>query len=231
VTLIATFAILAGLLQALGYLVYMLKSVNGDIVPNPLTWIMFAYGTGILCILEFNREASLALLILPVTCAGLSLLVAGFCIQTGMQRSTSKNPLIEWVQDVLSDRVGLVALATDVTLTIGYVIVWGASKQGIVSDGVRSTATLLFLILTNASTFVSFVPLVLETVQEPEKEHWLPWVTWCLAYITLGAATIMQDGLEKPELLLYPTSCAFLHGAIGLLSLWRRGHGAKKSLT
>ena len=44
--------LLAGLLQLVGYLLYVRDE---EIEPNPVTWLMFAYGTMLLTVLEWDR--------------------------------------------------------------------------------------------------------------------------------------------------------------------------------
>ena len=65
--------IISGFLQLLGYILYIR---NPDIDPNPVTWFMFAYGTGILAILEWDASATWPELFLPITCAVFSIYVS-----------------------------------------------------------------------------------------------------------------------------------------------------------
>ena len=58
--------LLAGALQLIGYLLYLRDE---EIEPNPVTWLMFAYGTILLTLLEWDRQASGAELALPAVCS------------------------------------------------------------------------------------------------------------------------------------------------------------------
>src|SRR3989344_4876352 len=77
---ILTLGIFAAALQATGYLVYGFKVLRKEILPNPASWLMFAYGTSFLLILEWDRDASFALLALPAACALLSIIIALYCL-------------------------------------------------------------------------------------------------------------------------------------------------------
>lgn len=55
---IVELGIVAAALQAAGYLVYGSRVLRRDILPNPTSWLMFAYGTTLLFILEWDRDAS-----------------------------------------------------------------------------------------------------------------------------------------------------------------------------
>lgn len=202
--MITTIAVISGLLQALGYSVYILKSLRKEVEPNPTTWLMFAYGTMLLTALEFDRNAGPALLILPIVCATLSIFVAGLCWKRGT---------LTWPKD----RYSKAAFRTDVVLTVGYFSVAVASFTPFVSDAQRTSFALAFLVLSNLSTAVSFVPMLKDTWQEPEKEHPLAWGIWTAAYSTLGIATFLEGGWS--ELMIYPVSCALLHGLVGVLAL------------
>ena len=68
--------LLAGVLQLVGYLIYVRDE---EIEPNPVTWLMFAYGTMLLTMLEWDRQASAAELALPLVCSSMALYVAGRC--------------------------------------------------------------------------------------------------------------------------------------------------------
>lgn len=208
--MIATLAVVSGLLQALGYSVYFWKSIRKETDPNPTTWLMFAYGTALLTVLEYDRDAPWQLLILPIVCATLSVGVAILC----KVRGTLKWP------DTTYERA---ALATDIGLTICYVSVAFLSLTALVSSEQRVALALCFLVLTNASTVVSFIPTLKGTWDKPSSEHPLAWLIWTMAYSTLGFATLLEEGAWT-EFMIYPVSCALLHGLVGVFALRRHLH-------
>lgn len=202
---LTTVAVIAGLLQALGYATYIWKSLKGEVDPNPTTWLMFAYGTTFLTILEWDQNAKWQLLILPCVCAVLSLGVAYLCWKRGTLR---------WPED----RTGRVSIFIDLTLTVGYIATAILSMNGSLDQSQRTALVIAFLALSNASTAVSFAPMFKSTWNDPTEEHYLPWSIWTVAYATLGVATYLEQG-KADEFLIYPVSCAILHGIVALLSL------------
>lgn len=202
-------AIASGLLQALGYFMYITKALRHELEPNAATWLMFAYGTATLTILEWDRDAHAYLLVLPVVCAVLSLYVAYLCWKRGALR---------WKG---AGRVAQASFIADVGLTVAYVALWFAAERQLVSESVRLEAVLGFLVLSNLSTIVQFVPLMHGAYREPSNEHPLPWTVWTSAYLTLGLLTYLETGTVRTELMLYPTLAALLHGSVAALALRR----------
>ena len=204
---LAALAIVAGLLQALGYYVYIKKSLKHELEPNPSTWFMFAYGTLTLTVLEWDREANWLLLTLPITCAVLSVFVAFLCWKRGN---------LKWPKHWIDQS----AFATDVLLTIAYVSVWVLTSKDYLSHEHKSLLVLAFLFLTNASTVVSFMPLVKGALDEPRAEHPFPWFIWACAYATLGYVTYGQEGLVS-EFMIYPVLNTILHGSVSIIATRR----------
>lgn len=198
-------AVIPGLLQALGYFIYIRKSLRSEVEPNATTWMMFAYGTAFLTILEWDSNASFAVLILPVVCALSSLIVvAVICVKHGRPHWPTA-----W-----QDKV---ALCVDLLLTAVYVGAGLAQKSGLLSEHVREVCVLVLLVASNTSTIVSFVPLVRETLESPGHEHYLPWSVWSTAYFSLALVTYQQYGMWS-VFMIYPASNAMLHGYVGFLA-------------
>lgn len=208
-------ALCSGLLQALGYIVYIQKSLRKaatpsgaseesartEIEPNPTTWFMFAYGTATLTVLEWDREANWLILILPVTCAVLSLRVAAICMSQGK---------LKWPKS----RVDVLAFLMDVSLTFAYISVWVASQKAVITTAEHRELVLLFLVLSNLSTLVSFIPMIRGVIQDPETEHPLPWFIWTCAYGSLGFVTASEYGFMS-VFMIYPAMNFFLHLLVG----------------
>lgn len=196
--------IFAGMLQILGYALYIRKTLHSEIEPNPATWLMFAYGTFLLTVLEFDTGAAWGLLILPITCFILGAYVAYLCWRKGK---------LSWPKDV-EDRVAFIA---DLTLTAAYVTAWHLLKQGTINESEREILTLLFLICSNMTTITAFIPILRGAYRHPHKERPLAWMVWTCAYAVLGIATIQEQGWFT-ILLVYPASSVLLHGLVGWLS-------------
>ncbi len=203
-----TVTILSGLIQALGYLVYIRKSLRHEVEPNATTWFMFAYGTAMLTVLEWDHDANWTMLLLPIVCAVLSIRVAVICLSQG----ELKWPESWW------DRG---AFLMDVSLTIAYISVWAASREAYITEAQREVLVLTFLVLSNTSTIVSFVPILRGTAKDPHKEHPLPWFIWTTAYGCLGYVTYHEVG-PFSVFMLYPVTGVLLHSLVGFLAMRRR---------
>ncbi len=217
-TIIFNLGILAGFFQILGYFFYI-KDENID--PNPVTWFMFAYGTGILTLLEWDMGATLAELFLPIACSVLSIYVSWRC----WKKARSIDPNKWWPEDWWpEDFWEKGSFVSDIIITIGYITAWALAAWSLLTPEYREIAVISFLILSNLSTFPSFYPLLKQTSLEPHKEHWLPWATWTLAYGILAVVTYLIQNEFWHILMFYPLSNVFLHG----LTAWLARPGAKR---
>lgn len=196
--------VLAGSLQILGYTLYIRKTLRSEVEPNPATWLMFAYGTTLLTILELDVGAALPLLILPISCAILGAYVAYLCWHRGK---------LSWPKDV-EDRIAFIA---DLLLTAAYLAAWYLLTRGTINESERKTLALLFLLFSNMTTVTAFIPLLRGAYRHPHKERPFAWIVWTSAYIVLGIATGQEHGFVS-MLLVYPASSALLHGLVALLS-------------
>lgn len=190
--------LIAAILQVAGYAIYIRNFQRDAIKPNAASFFMFAYGTSLLAFLEWKSGASLALLALPFACAGLGVLVALMCLRAG-----ATEPI---------DRFEARAFWTDIWLTIFYMLF--ALGLG---DAQRFVVP--FLIATNLSAIICFVPILRSTWQTPERELPGPWIVWTAAYAMLAFVTFHADGFANPALLLYPLLNLALHFAMLALTL------------
>ncbi len=200
------FGILAGATLALGYVVYFIQSVRHEIEPNPTTWLMWAYGTSLLTVVEADLNASWALLVLPITCAVSSVGVAILCFRRGTLRWPRG-----WEQ---------YAFFTDVILTCVYMSAWGMSLAGGINVSVLALTTVAILVASNLSTVVSFTPIIHSTYICGSNEKPLPWTIWTFAYGLLALSTVLStQGVELLLMLIYPISCIVLHALVAFLSV------------
>jgi hypothetical protein len=211
------FGIAAGLLQLLGYILYL--SIQ-NIDPNPVTWFMFAYGTAILTILEWDAHATVPELILPAVCAVLAVVVSLRC----WLRARKLDPSRWWPEDWWpEDKWERWSFISDILITIGYVSAWALVAWAILPSEYLYVAVLVFLFLSNISTFPSFYPLLRETYLNPHKEHWAPWAVWALAYGILGFVTFSTHGSFFHPLMFYPVSNFIMHSLVAFISLKKHG--------
>jgi hypothetical protein len=202
--------LIAAVLQMAGYAIYIRNFRRDAIKPNAASFFMFAYGTSLLAFLEWKSGASLALLALPFTCAALGVVVALMCLRSG-----ATEPV---------DRFEARAFWTDIWLTAFYMFF--ALGLG---DAERFVVP--FLIATNLSAIVCFVPILRSTWHTPERELPGPWIIWTAAYAMLAYLTILADGVSNPVLLLYPLLNLGLHFAMAVLTLRKPIVGALYALT
>jgi len=208
---ILSLGFVAAALQAAGYAFYGSKVLRSDVQPNPLSWLMFAYGTTLLLVVEWDRGAGFALLALPAVCALSSVAVAVYALH---------NSKIWWSEHIL-ERTSFVL---DVLLTVAYISTWLLLINGLIVETQKDWADILILVCVNIATFTSFYPLLRQVYHHPYTEHATPWTIWALAYLTLGVATIAEGGIAT-ELLLYPVINVALHGWIAIrTAYWRYRH-------
>jgi len=211
--------IAAGLIQMVGYILYLsIKKID----PNPLTWLMFSYGTIVLTVLEWDKNATWAELFLPMTCSILGLVVMGRCWYRARKKEFAASgrarfwpngfwPYSRWDQ---------LSFGSDLIITAGYICAWLLATGHILAEGDRETAVLAFLILSNLTILTEFIPLIRTTKENPEREHWAPWAVWTLAYSLLGYVTFETRGFWDP-LMLYPALNAVMHGWVAWIARTR----------
>ena len=200
----ATFAILSGLLQALGYFIYIKKSLSNEINPNPTSWMMWSYGTALIFVLEWSRNASAAMLVLPAVCSISSMAVAFICSQRGT---------FTWPQ-ATADKL---ALYTDIALTLAIILIWALVAIQVLTVGEQEIANVSLLVIGATSSIITIVPLVRNTWENPSDEHWIMWAIWTLAYGSLLLATLLSEHWTW-DLAIYPAINCCLHMAVAVLA-------------
>ena len=137
--------------------------------PNPISWLMFAYGTTFLVMIEAGLGATWRELMLPVFCAISSIAVA----------------VLAW-----RNRKGVVSLTMydwwtfriDVMLTIAYIALWTLLWSGVIGADYRDTVLAALLAGISATTLTAFMPLIRSAFRNPASEHPAPWFVWSIAY-------------------------------------------------
>jgi hypothetical protein len=198
----------SGIAHVLGYLLYIRCTLRGEVRPNPTTWLMWAYGTALVVLLERDQEAAAAVLLLPSLCAACSIAVAFICWRRGRLRWPERR----------SDQA---AFLVDLLLTGVYLLIVLLAARGWISASDDTLAKTIVLLAVGGSTAVSYWPILRATRRDPDNEHWLPWAVWTAAYSLLLIATAATHGssVYALQFWVYPLSCLVLTAAVGLYSL------------
>jgi hypothetical protein len=197
VSILTALGVLAALLQVLGYILYIGSIFASKTIPNPASWLMFAYGTALVVFLERASGATTALLLLPIACAGMSIFVASLCFARAFREEV--------------DAVDGAIFLLDIVLTALY---FGVAFY----SGNAAEFAPLLLIAGAILTVATFVPLLRSTWRDSGREQSQPWLVWTCAYAVLTLATIIGDAMTHPALLLYPLVNFGLHGVMLMLS-------------
>ena len=207
-SLITFTAISGSLLHAFAYLLYIRFTLKDEVHPNPTSWLMWTYGTALVVVLEWDQDAGLSVLLLPIVCATCSIFVALNCWHKGQ---------LCW-PDALSDRA---AFTLDLVLTAAYVVLIALGAMGYMSGSDGTALKSLLLVIVNISTVLSFWPILRSTRSDPANEHWLVWAIWTITYSNMLFVTIATHGISLYALQfwLYPLICLVLTGAVGFYAL------------
>ena len=191
---IALIGLAAGIIQVAGYVLYYVLVIRREgKAAEPLTWLMFAYGTALLTVMELDsmwkeaRESAawvevLAVLLLPIICS-LGGIMVSVAIWRENYRQTKEWWPSRWKLDWQSTDGK--AFAADLGLTVLYTILWMCTIIGITSGSGHLWWVIAFLIVSNVTTFPNFVPILREAFRHPEKEDARPWFVWTAAYALL----------------------------------------------
>lgn len=239
------FGLLAGLAQANGYYIYYVRVILRDgKEAEPLTWLMFGYGTLLLTIMEFDSMYTeaiesgnwlevVAILLLPIICSAGAVSITAFTWWQNYQSTRTWWPKawrLEW-----RTKSG-VSFGIDLILTSGYIGLWILTAFIIQSGELHQWGVILFVLISNATTIPGFVPILIKTYHEPNNEDSSAWFVWALAYalLTVPVYVYASEGVVWPlsiwfptwdqsfwyflALMSYPVPNAVFHFAVGVLA-------------
>jgi hypothetical protein len=179
----------SGLIQIGGYVVYGQTALKDENEPNAGSWAMWAFGSLVSAGSYFQMtNGDLAKNILPIACCLSCVALFGLC--------KLKNKIRKL------ERFDVWMFAVDVTITTFWIFS---------SDPI--TSNLLF----QASTFISFLPIIKTANKDNEKP--LAWWLWSAAY----ALEVIVVGLhwEKWQDVVYPALCLLLDIWVAILATRR----------
>jgi hypothetical protein len=195
---------------------------------------MFGYGTMILFVLELDQGASVGELILPGVCSACGVGVAIRIWVLAFRKDGKFWPKTWRIEHNWEGR----SFAADLILTVAYLGAWGLTLSSLLSEDHRLMASLVFLFISNATTFTAFFPVLKQAWHQPRTEHWLPWTIWTVSYGLLIWITAVDSEVVFPTsweiggwtydfwtwvvLMMYPVSNALLHGLVAVFACPRR---------
>ena len=160
--------LIAGIIQAAGYVYYGYYVFKNTINPNTGSWLIWSYGNAIVCINYILLGGNLSFSdSLPVVCSIL-------CVISGILFIFFKKIKKPKTYEVL-------ILFVDITITI----YWYVTKENITT-----------FILLQISVFISFVPIIREVLTDPSSERKKPWIIWSIAYGILFLSQITELDLK-----------------------------------
>jgi len=222
--IITIFGTIAAILQGLGYWWYNKKHTQHQTDPNPYTWLMFAYGTFLLTLLELDtlivefgrlNWIGAALLLLPIVCSFGAIWI--------FWKIYRKNK-IERIRSIFwpSDRTDQFSLLMDLAITFAYVACWALLFWALISEQARDNVAWWALFFANASAVPGFIPMYRAILKGEEIEYTAPWTIWGLAYAALTVATFIKVETLWHALMFYPLANTVLHLLVAIMVVYAR---------
>ncbi|MEY2664840.1 MAG: hypothetical protein RIT04_648 [Candidatus Parcubacteria bacterium] len=155
-------AVISGLLQIIGYVVYNHLAQKGHIKPDGASWAIWAFGSALNLFSYGSLTQDWVKDILPFCCALSCMITFGVrAYRKQFGRISAK---------------GWVILLAD----IGITLVWFFTSA--------MEASLLYQL----STVLSFIPMIMGVMKGEDKEEVFPWIIWTCAYAMLGVSVYMR---------------------------------------
>lgn len=146
--------VLIGVIHLLGYWIYYrMSSLHKETSPNTASWSIWAFGSIINLLTYASMSNDWVKDILPAVCS-----LACIVVYVGyLRQGKFKMP---GLTDIL-------IFSTDIVATI----VWLVANSPLIGN-----------MACQASTILSYLPIIRETMKDPRKEKPLPWFIWTAAY-------------------------------------------------
>lgn len=186
----------AGLVQFVGYFIYVRDVVRSHIKPNPASWLIWSYGNALVCLsyIFLNQRFALSIEILPIVC-GVACIVSGIIfLFIGKFR-----PIEGFEKKV-------------VIFDLLVVLIWALDEF----FGFRIMSLFTLHVLLLVSTVVAFIPVYKDVFEDPSVERPRAWIIWAVAYLILLIVSFMERG--DIFTILYPALYAMLHGLVAVLA-------------
>lgn len=206
-TAVPLLALLSGAFQILGHARYLRHVGRGEVTPNAATWVMYAYGSAAIALLELGAGATRQELVLPAICALVSTAIAMGAARQSFGR-------------LQLDQLDRTVFAVDLLLTTSYVLLLGGHELHLVSTNTLNRMDIVVLTALNLTDVTSSIPIVRTTLRDPATERPGPWLAWGISYALLFLLTALQSSVSI--LLLFPAMSGGVCVVIGALSVRRQ---------
>ena len=183
--------VLIGVLHLLGYWIYYRASHSEKdaIQPEPMSWLIWAFGSFVNLLSYSLLSGDLVKDILPLVCSVACVLI--FISQWKARGKKLEKMTKEGISMLLLDALSMI---------IGFI----------------TMSALVTNISCQVGTVASFIPILRATAKDPTKEKPLPWIIWSLAY---GLDVILViTRWEKWGDVVYPATCLVLHILMAIIA-------------
>lgn len=155
--------ILSGVLQLIGYWIYVRSMLRTEIRPNSASWFIWAYGAAIETTSYFEMSGDVVKSILPIACTFASIATFVLMLKVGQFKKLK---------------------------TLDYICV-GIDLLALVVWWLYHSATYAHLVAMS-SVIISFIPIIWDTWNDPRSEKPLPWLIWSSAYAVATIVVFMR---------------------------------------
>lgn len=183
--------ILIGASHLLGYWIYYRTSVNKETAPNTASWSIWAFGSMVNLLTYANMSNDWAKDILPAVCSFACIVIYIVYLWKGKFKMPK-------FTDIL-------IFSTDIVATI----VWLVVKSPLIGN-----------MACQASTVLSFIPIIRETMKDPEDEEPMAWSMWSIAY-ALDVVLVITRWKQWGDV-VYPATCLVLSVTMAIIANRRR---------
>jgi len=173
----AVLGVAAGVLQLVGYVVYLRQLLARRVQPNAASWGMWAFSALFGCWSYAEMTADWAKCVLPAACCVACMVTFLLCLLVGRLRRVEGWEFAVWGLDA------------------ALMLVWFAG-------GVSAVAANLILQFTTA---LSFAPILWHVRAAPEAERPQAWLLWSSAYLLQIVVVVFR--WQRWEELAYPVVC------------------------
>lgn len=155
--------ITAGIIQIIGYAMYMRNAFSGSVSPNPASWSIWAFASILNLVSYIEMTGDLSKVILPAACSVMNMGTFLVCLLKGRLRKLQRFEKIILILD------------------LKIVLIWWLSHSALLAN-----------LLLQISTLISFIPITHDVWKNPKVEKPAPWFLWTSGYALLSLLVIFR---------------------------------------